>query len=262
MKIMERIYEVPCEALQELEERLFDIGENRFAVEITEHGCYFKSYSGEIDRFLESLGYEAIEEREVDPLEWADNLLKEPFEIAEGVIVDPAGNYEGDGIVLRIPPGMAFGTGIHPTTKMCADFMLKVNLKGKKVLDVGTGSGILAILAKKLGAKRVVAVDNDPLAVEIAKENAANNFVEIDVKVSDLLSDVDGTFDIIVANIVPPVLERLADQILKVAKPGSILIISGIDEGNEGVVAKFLERGFWKEATGSDDGWMAVMLRL
>jgi len=96
------------------------------------------------------------------------------------------------------------------------------------VLDLGCGSGILAILAKKLGANRVLAVDNDPLAIEVASENALRNNVDIEVRFSDLFSNVDGKYDIIVSNIVAEILVVMLHQAKNYLKTNGILILSGI----------------------------------
>ena len=261
MKVRERIYRISEEALPILEERLFDIGAYRFAIEWDKNGIIFKSYESSIDEVLKDLGYTPEGEKTVDPLEWAKDVLKEPFEIAPGVLVDPVGNYEGEGIVLKITPGMAFGTGIHPTTKMCASFLKSLDLKGKSVLDIGAGTAILAILAKKLGAAHVLGVDNDPLALEVAKENIKKNCVDIEIKHSDLLQNVKGKFDVVVANIVPPVLRRLAREIKTVLNEEGFLIISGIDKGAEDTIDVFLERGFTLLEKRSEGEWIAAILK-
>ena len=262
MKIAERIYRLSEEALREIEERLFDIGDFSYAIERTKNGLFLKSYSDAVDGVLKELGFEAVEEREVDPLEWVKNELKEPFEIAPGVVVDPAGNFEGSGTVLKIPPGMAFGTGIHPTTKMIARFMVDHFREGMSFLDVGTGSGILSILAAKMGASKVVAVDNDPLAVEVARENAERNRVRVEVLRSDLLSSVSGKFDFVAANIVPSILRRLADQISKVTKNGTLVALSGIDaNGAEDIEKLYKGRGMEVVERRIEGEWAAILLR-
>ncbi|MEN6515328.1 MAG: 50S ribosomal protein L11 methyltransferase, partial [Fervidobacterium sp.] len=131
-------------------------------------------------------------------------------------------------IVIKIPQGLAFGTGLHQTTKMSAAYLKKYLKPGMDVLDLGCGSGILAILAKKLGANRVLAVDNDPLAIEVATDNALRNDVDIEVRLSDLFSDVDGRYDIIVSNIVAEILVVMLQQARNYLKSNGILILSGI----------------------------------
>jgi len=149
----------------------------------------------------------------------------------DGVVVDPMEHDlkvpEGT-ILLKIPQGLAFGTGLHQTTKMSASYLKKYLKPGMDVLDLGCGSGILAILAKKLGANRVLAVDNDPLAIEVASENALRNNVDIEVRFSDLFSNVDGKYDIIVSNIVAEILVVMLQQARNYLKSNGILILSGI----------------------------------
>ncbi|HCI29713.1 MAG TPA: 50S ribosomal protein L11 methyltransferase [Fervidobacterium sp.] len=177
------------------------------------------------------LGLEFVGIRETSPEDWLKNIISEPFEMTEGVVIDPTEHDlkvpEGD-IVLKIPQGLAFGTGLHQTTKMSASYLKKYLKPGMDVLDVGCGSGILAILAKKLGANRVLAVDNDPLAIEVANENALRNEADIEIRFSDLFLNVDGKYDIIVSNIVAEVLIEMLKQARNHLKEDGILIISGI----------------------------------
>ncbi|MCX7653613.1 MAG: 50S ribosomal protein L11 methyltransferase [Fervidobacterium sp.] len=180
---------------------------------------------------LLSIGLKFLGIRESKPEDWFKNIITEPFEMIDDVIVDPddhdLSNVK-DKIVLKIPQGLAFGTGLHQTTKMSAFFLKKYLKPGMDVLDLGCGSGILGILAKKLGANRVLAVDNDPLAVNVAKENAEKNSVEIDVRLSDLFSKVDGKFDIIVSNIVAEILVEMLRGVKEYIKDDGIIILSGI----------------------------------
>ncbi|MGC8901931.1 MAG: 50S ribosomal protein L11 methyltransferase [Fervidobacterium sp.] len=169
--------------------------------------------------------------RESKPEDWLKNIITDPFEMIEGVWIDPLEHdlsHLKDTVVLRIPQGLAFGTGLHQTTKMSAMFLKKYLKPGMDVLDLGCGSGILAILAKKLGANRVLGVDNDPLAVEVAQENAIRNGVDIEVRWSDLFSNVDGKFDIIVSNIIAEILVKMLKNAKDYLKEDGLLIISGI----------------------------------
>jgi len=266
MKYLERIYIIESEeALQELEERLFDINNFYYAIEYSNGKIFFKSYDRKVDEILSDSGYVPAEENEVDPNEWAKNILNEPFELIEGVIVDPIGkakSVEKGKILIKIPLGMAFGTGLHQTTKIAAYFLKKVLKKGDSVLDIGTGTAILAILAKKLGAGYVLAVDNDPIAIDVAQENVLLNGVNVDLKMSDLVENVEEKFDIVIANIVAPVLERLAERVSKVLKRGSILLLSGIDFEHEDVLNRYRERGFDVVETRREGEWLGAILKL
>lgn len=180
---------------------------------------------------LVTFGLSFVGTKESKPEDWLKNIITEPFEMIDGVIVDPTDHdlsHIKDKIILKIPQGLAFGTGLHQTTKMSAAYLKKYLKPGMDVLDLGCGSGILAILAKKLGANRVLAVDNDPLAVDVAKENAEKNCVQIDVRLSDLFSNVDGKFDIIVSNIIAEILVEMLKGAKEYIKEDGILILSGI----------------------------------
>ncbi len=266
MKYLERVYIIENEeALQVLEERLFDISNFHYAIEYSKGRILFKSYDRKVDEVLNEVGYTPTEENEVDPNEWAKNILNEPFELIEGVIVDPTGKKESvekGKILIKIPLGMAFGTGLHRTTKIAAYFLKKVLRKGDSVLDIGTGTAILAILAKKLGAGYVLAVDNDPIAVDVARENISLNSIDIDVRISDLVENVEEKFDIVIANIVAPVLERLAESVSKVLKRDSIVLLSGIDFEHEDVLNRYKERGFEVVETRREGEWFGAILKL
>jgi len=134
-----------------------------------------------------------------------------------------------DSVEVVLDPGMAFGTGTHPTTALCLaaidDFLQR--LPGAAVLDVGTGSGLLAIAARKLGAGRVVAIDNDPVAVRVAGENASRNRVALEIGESPL-GEVTGSFDLVVANILANVLVELAADLSRLLAPAGELVLSGV----------------------------------
>lgn len=134
-------------------------------------------------------------------------------------------------IPLLIDPGMAFGTGTHATTQLAAALTHKVIKSGasiKSVVDVGTGTGILALVAKKMGVSKVVGVDIDPEARRVAKENVVRN-QEPQIQVPDLnIEDINEKFDLVIANIIDGVLIKIKEELVKATKPGGHLILTGI----------------------------------
>ncbi len=148
-------------------------------------------------------------------------------------------------VEVVLDPGMAFGTGTHPTTSLCLAALsdLLAARPGASVLDVGTGSGILAIAARKLGARRVAANDDDPKAIEVARENAAANGVALELVLAP--DEIPGTFDLVVANILANTLVELAPAIAAKVAPGGVVLLSGIlgpqeDEVRRAYVARGL----------------------
>ncbi len=176
-------------------------------------------------------------------------------EAVSGRSAVPPGESHG-AIVLALDPGMAFGTGLHPTTQQCLEALSTLTLAGRSLLDVGTGSGILAIAAAKRGAGPIVAVDSDELAVAAARENAARNGVAVDVRHGSA-ADVAGTFDAVVANLVGPALCQLASDLRARLRSGGTLVAAGIVGEAEAEVRDALrmsvvdrdQRGDWVRLT-------------
>lgn len=171
-----------------------------------------------------------------------------------------------DDIVLHIDPGMAFGTGGHETTRLCLELLEQImdempTLVTPSVLDLGTGSGILAMAAVQLGAGRVCAVDIDPLAVKVAEENLAANNLAGQVECSTTpLESLNGTFDIILANILAEELVRLAPQLFSHLAPGGRLILSGILSEKEALVrAGFSALPLEYRETRHEGEWVAML---
>ena len=167
-----------------------------------------------------------------------------------------------DAIEIVLDPGMAFGTGLHPTTQQALEALSTLPLETKSVLDVGTGSGILAIAAAKRGASPVVAVDTDPLAVEAARENADRNGVAIPIG-SGSAADVPGRFDFVIANIVSAVLQQIAPDLVARLAPRGTLVVCGVAEPSERATCDaFLKAGLTTliDRTKRDD-WIGLALR-
>ena len=188
------------------------------------------------------------------------------FNITENIVVVPAWeDYDKkDGeMVIILDSGMAFGPGTHETTKMCVSYIEECVNEDTKVLDIGTGSGILSIASALYGAKEITAIDIDELAVKIAKENVMINEKEdvIEVKQGDLLKDIDGKFDVIIANIVADIIKILIPDIRRFLNENGTFIISGIIKEREQEVYDFaIANGFTVENVNSQGGWSAMKL--
>ena len=182
----------------------------------------------EINATVETVG--------VKESDWANNWKKyyKPVHIGNRIVVVPAWeeytSAENE-IIVRMDPGMAFGTGTHETTRLCATFVEKYLKAGTRVLDVGTGSGILAIIAAKLGATDIDAFDIDANAVGAAQRNCNDNGVGfIKCGVSDLIAEAKGEYDFVCANIVADIIIRMAPDVGAHMKNGGLLVVSGIIE--------------------------------
>jgi len=153
------------------------------------------------------------------PIRWGRIVVKPSWEDWQA---------QPDDVIVEIDPGMAFGTGNHPTTALCLLILQDLIKGGETVLDVGTGSGILAIAAAKLGASVVAAIDVDPVAVEVARKNIESAGVNVDVMLADTPLVFPDKADIVVANIVPNVIIGMAEALAEKVKPGGKLVTSGI----------------------------------
>lgn len=189
--------------------------------------------------------------KEVKEEDWANNWKKyyKPTKIGEKIVIKPIWEEyksQNDEIIVEMDPGMAFGTGTHETTRMCIEALEKYVTKDTTVYDIGTGSGILAITAAKLGAGKVVGVDLDPVAVDSAKSNVGfNNLSNIDILHGNLMEVVEGKAEIVVANIIAEVIIFLSDEVKKFLKPDGYFISSGIiKDRKDDVVKKLTSIGF------------------
>jgi ribosomal protein L11 methyltransferase len=201
--------------------------------------------------------------RRVGDEDW-ENSWKQyfhPVRLGQRIVVKPTWEeYTAlpDDLVLTLDPGMAFGTGDHHTTRLCAEKLEEIVRPGQTVFDVGTGSGILSLLCARLGADRVAAVDFDPLAVAVARENVALNALadKISVAQGDLLAPTVGRADVIVANIVADAIKKLLPGVPQKLAPDGIFLAGGVISeraaeiadaaGAAGLaVAETRERGGW-----------------
>ena len=191
-----------------------------------------------------------------------------PVRLSERVVVAPSyGNYSAgeNELVIRIDPGMAFGTGTHPTTALCMNLIEEYLKKGDHFLDVGTGSGILMIAAAKLGAEKVVGIDKNEMSVEIARQNLMLNNIQeerFQVRVGDLLGGVRRRFHVVVANLLTEIIVDLLDDMGKVLKKSGVFICSGMIERNtHRVVSKMKRLGFEVVEMRTRAYWVSIAAR-
>jgi ribosomal protein L11 methyltransferase len=235
-----------------------------------------QTLASEVSNYLKSLkkmdldvGEEKIKVKKVRKRDWEKFWKRDikPIRIGEKIVVKPSWdrNEFPDKIVIKIDPKMAFGTGRHETTKLCIKEIERLIQPGDRVLDVGTGSGILAVLAAKLGATRVLAVDPDPIAADSASENIEKNKVKHRAEVRAGTID-DKTprnyFDLVVANLFKSRIFELFDRIKETAKHNGVIILSGILDSERDEVSDFLKRKKVKVKKITQEGaWLCYVLR-
>lgn len=203
----------------------------------------------------------------VDEEDYANAWKKyyKPLRVGTNLVVVPSWKtyepVESD-IILDLDPGMAFGTGTHETTRLCMEFLEEIVTPETKILDVGCGSGILAITGVKLGAEYAIGTDIDPVAIKVAKENSVLNQVEGETAFlcSDLTKGVEGKFDIVCANIVSDVVIALSKQLTDFLLPTGKCIVSGIIDIRADEVKTALEQaGLQVVEKKEENGWVAYL---
>ena len=238
---------------EELEGKLQNLSER--LASLAQHG---------IDKGAGAVSWKAVADED-----WAETW-KEFFhteKIGARTVIKPTWEeYEAKAgeIVVELDPGAAFGTGQHATTSLCIRALEELVRPGMTVFDVGTGSGVLAIVAAKLGAKRVEAVDFDPVAVRVARENVRQNGAEDVVRTerSDLLKSVEGEADLIIANIIADIIVRLFGEVKGSLAAGGTMLLSGIIEDRLADVVEAAGRhGFSVEKIEQEKGWAAVIVK-
>lgn len=214
-----------------------------------------------------NLGQCLIEEK--DDEDWANNWKKyyKPLEIGEKLAIVPEWEaYDNDKrIVIKINPGMAFGTGTHESTYMCLELLERYVNKDDEIFDIGCGSGILAIAALKLGAKRALAVDIDDKCIDASHENADLNNLEdkMEIKKGNLLDVVKGRADLIVSNIIAEIIVDEIKNLKNHMDKGGIFITSGIiKERRQMVIDALKENGFKIIDELEKNNWVAIVGRL
>ncbi|WP_066732321.1 50S ribosomal protein L11 methyltransferase [Cupriavidus sp. D384] len=182
----------------------------------------------------------------------------EPIRVGEKIWVVPSWHEapEPDAVILELDPGLAFGTGSHPTTRLCMQWLEQHVQAGETVLDYGCGSGILAIVARKLGAGETIGIDIDPNAVEASRYNAERNHVEASFALPESVSEA--TYDLVVANILSNPLKLMAAMLSARVRPGGRLVLSGVLERQADEVAAayapWLAMSVWR----SEEGWVCL----
>jgi len=186
-------------------------------------------------------------------------IVAPPWDVPSRAAI-PGRGANGAPHVVVIQPSMGFGTGHHATTRLCLAALQQFDVRGSTVLDVGTGSGVLAIAARRLGAARVIAIDDDPDAVQSARENADANGTPIDFRVADLRRIVLSRFDLVLANLTGALLMQTAGRLQDLTAPRGPLILSGFTPGEEpAVLASFARLRMLDRA--QEDDWVCVTLR-
>lgn len=229
-----------------------------------------------LSQFMD-IGDGSIEESQTEDKDWINNW-KEYFHqfYVDDILItpswEPVKEEDKDRMVLHIDPGTAFGTGMHETTQLCIRQLKKYVKASSRMLDVGTGSGILGIIGLKLGAKHVVGTDLDPCAVPAVEDNLRANGVsadKFDMMIGNIIDDVQvqdkvgyEKYDLVTANILADVLVPLTPVVVKHMKPGGIYITSGILDVKEEEVRQAVERAGLKVVEVTRQGeWVSVTAR-
>ncbi len=231
---------------------------------------FIKTNIERLPEFGLDIGENRLEVKEVEESDWATAWKQyyHPVPISRFLTIVPdwedyTPNFK-DERVIKLDPGMAFGTGTHPTTKLSLH-ALEVTLRGgETLLDVGTGSGVLSIASKYLGAEHVFAFDLDEVAVNSAKQNMALNPVAKDVQVAanDLLKGIDIQADVVVANILADIILLMISDTWRVLRAGGIFIISGIiKEKKDEILLAIEEAGFQLDQSMQQGDWWAFIFK-
>lgn len=217
-----------------------------------------------------NIGENLVSISEVNEEDWSTTWKQyyHPVKISERFTIVPTWEdyspVNTDELIIELDPGMAFGTGTHPTTVMCLQALEKVVKKNDFVVDVGTGSGVLSIGSALLGADRVHALDLDEVAVKSAQENVELNHVSdvVEVYHGNLLDTVKEPADVVVANILAEIIMTFTDDAFTIVKPGGLFVTSGIISAKKDDVKKSLmDAGFEIEEILMMEDWVAIISR-
>ena len=252
----------------------------------TKSGVVIKGYYKEDEKFQDHLkeikigisnlpsfgldkGVGTVTAEKVNEEDWENNWKKyyKPLKVGEKIVIKPIWekyNKNLGEVIVELDPGMAFGTGSHETTRMCIKALERHVNKDSTVFDIGTGSGILAIAAAKLGAKNTIGVDLDPVAVDSARMNVSyNDISNIEILYGDLMDVVKGKANIVIANIMADIIMFLAEQVKEFILEGGYFISSGIiTSKKDEVITKLTECGFKIEAINIEGEWVCIVAKL
>lgn len=243
------------------------LSESSFLIETVEE---IKAAITNLTNYNIDIGENTVSIVEVNEEDWATAWKQyyHPVKISERFTIVPTWEeytpVSTDELIIELDPGMAFGTGTHPTTVMCLQALEKVVQQGDTVVDIGTGSGVLSIGAALLGAKNVHALDLDEVAVRAARENVELNKVSDTVSVfhGNLLDTVKEPADVVVANILAEIIMSFTDDAFTIVKPGGLYVTSGIIGAKRDDVKAALEAsGFVIEEVLTMEDWVAIIAR-
>lgn len=274
------IYEYRDKYQNELDDHLFELPEPNFSPNEVVVKAYFPEAQihdalvRDLENWIRDLGQYGLDPGEakialrvVAEEDWANSwkTYYHPVQISSRLVIKPSWEeYDAPAaVVVDIDPGMAFGTGTHPTTVLCLQGLEEYIKPGDLVFDIGTGSGILAVAAVKLGARHVEAVDIDPVAVLVAEENAERNQVGSSIRVHQgTVEAIAGQADLITANIIASIIIDIAPEVASRLVPGGICLASGIiDEKAASVQSALEEAGLEIIETRRAGEWVLLVAR-
>jgi ribosomal protein L11 methyltransferase len=209
-----------------------------------------------------------LDSLEIDDEDWArrsqarlkavrvgDIIIAPPWDVPQTPSLKPQA-------LIVIEPSTGFGTGHHASTRLCLRAMQRLDLRRRRVIDVGTGSGVLAIAAAKLGAAHVLAIDIDADAIQSARENVARNSVAVDLRVADAAALAAEPVDVLLANLTGAWLRRLAERLIALTQPGGTLVVSGLQDWERtSVLDGFVGRAAVFAHSDAEEGWTAITLK-
>ena len=216
----------------------------------------------------EELGEWSVSAKKIINQDWSQKWKEhwKPTKASEHVVICPSWEEctrkDGD-ILITLDPGSAFGTGTHATTQLCIQAIEKYLKKGDEVADIGTGSGILAIAAIKFGASHAIGIDNDPLVIDVAKDNAQMNCVFNKIDFSHATADMlNEQYDFVCANILHNILAEIMGDLKNIMKPQALMVMSGIlDEKKQMVLDAVEEHGLKVVEIMHQEQWVGIVVQ-